>query len=157
MTGPEEVLRATLARCHRLAHGLEEVRGLLDGVLPFTGDDLDQLALAQRVASVALLKRIEQLEDMVGRLARATIDWTGGDAREMTQRDVANWMEKRGLVADADHWMKLVRLRNRLVHEYPIGEVEQVARVNESWTAGPALSSLAAAIERFLDTQGFPV
>lgn len=53
----------------------------------------------------------------------------------MTRRDQANQLEKLGIVDDADIWVGAAELRNRLVHEYPIDEAEQVDRVNESWAA----------------------
>jgi hypothetical protein len=143
-----EVIASAFARCRRIAAGVDELTPLLAPVLPFNGHDLADLGLVERIASVALLKRYEQLQDMVGRLSRAVVSWEDGDARELTHRDLGNWMEKRGFVADADQWMDALKLRNRLVHEYPVDEAEQVARVNDTWMA---VGDLQAMLERLSD------
>lgn len=131
----EEVIRGVVARCDRIVAGVDELRPFLDPVLPVSGDDLSMLPVVERIASIALLKRYEQLQDMLGRLLRAYLSWELEDVREMSRRDQANQAEKFGLVEDADDWMEAADLRNRLVHEYPVEEAEQVDRVNECWIA----------------------
>ena len=131
----EQVIRAAVARCDRIVVGVEELRPFLDPVLPVDGDDLSTLPIVERIASVALLKRYEQLQDMLGRLFRAYLDWELEDVRAMTRRDQANQLEKHGIVEDADDWVGAAELRNRLVHEYPVDEEEQVDRVNECYVA----------------------
>jgi len=131
----EEVILGGVARCDRIVAGIEDLRPFLDPVLPVAGGDLSTLPVVERIASIALLKRYEQLQDMLGRLLRAYLSWELEDVREMTRRDQANQAEKFGLVDDADDWMEAAELRNRLVHEYPVQESEQVDRVNECWVA----------------------
>ena len=135
----EDLIRSAVERCDRIVMGFDDVRPFLEPVLPFSGDDLTQLPLIERIASVALLKRYEQLQDMLGRLFRAYLDWEIEDVRAMTRRDQANQLEKFGIVDDADDWIVAAELRNRLVHEYPIDEDEQVERVNATWAAAAGL------------------
>ncbi|RZM05219.1 MAG: hypothetical protein EOP67_76985 [Sphingomonas sp.] len=44
---------------------------------------------------------------------------------------------------------------NRLVHEYPVNEVEQVDRVNECWAAIPRLTDIYEKLRQRLSEQGF--
>lgn len=155
MSDTEAVLQATLLRCRRLSDGVDELRPILSAHLPTQVPLLEALSLTQRIASIALLKRVEQLQDMIARLVRLVAVWELLDTAAMTRRDLANWMEKSRFVEDADHWVALTLLRNRLVHEYPIDEAEQVRRVNQCWDAATQLQSIVAAIVTYLSKKGF--
>lgn len=151
----DDVLHATLLRCRRLSVGIDELRPILSAHLPTQISVLDALPLIERIASIALLKRVEQLQDMIARLVRLVAVWELLDTAMMTRRDMANWMEKTRFVEDADQWVDLTLLRNRLVHEYPIDEAEQVRRVNQCWDAVTQLQSIVTAIVTYLSTKGF--
>ena len=71
----------------------------------------------------------------------------------MTARDIANRMEKVGALADARAWLDLVRLRNRLAHEYPAGLSEQFDRVTSAVAAAPCLHGIRTDLLRFLHGQ----
>ncbi len=58
------------------------------------------------------------------------------------------------IVADADEWVGAAELRNRLVHEYPIDEAEQIDRVNDTWTASAGLIQAYATLRAQLANQG---
>ncbi|GGB28101.1 hypothetical protein GCM10011380_17130 [Sphingomonas metalli] len=150
----EELIGAAVARCDRIVAGFDDLRPVLAPVLPVTGDDLTKLPPAERIASIALLKRYEQLQDMLGRLFRAYLTWELEDVREMTRRDQANQLERLGVVADADDWVAAAELRNRLVHEYPIDEAEQVDRVNDTWNASFGLIKVYTKLRARLAQQG---
>jgi hypothetical protein len=154
MSVTEELLRAGAARCERIIAGIDELQPLLAPVLPLSGVAAESLSTIQQIAAVALLKRYEQLQDALGRLFRTYLTWEAEDVRAMTRRDQANQMEKFGLVADADVWIAAADLRNRLVHEYPLEEAEQLQRVNQCWAAIPDLLTIYAALDRRLRDQG---
>lgn len=151
----DQIIQAGLARCERIIAGVDELRPFLEPILPVQNDDLDRLEVVQRIACVALLKRFEQLQDMVGRVSRAVLDWEAEDVRAMTRRDLANWMERLCIIDDADRWIDLSDLRNRLVHEYPIEEREQVDRTNEKWAVVSELIEMVRRIEDHLKRAGF--
>lgn len=155
MSDADAVLRATLLRCRRLSDGVSELRPILAAHLPTQVSLLEGLPLIERIASIALMKRVEQLQDMIARLVRLVAAWELLDTTTMTRRDFANWMEKCRFVEDADQWVDLTLLRNRLVHEYPIDEAEQVRRVNQCWDAATQLQSIVTAIETYLSKKGF--
>ncbi|MEH3157871.1 MAG: hypothetical protein PGN08_02495 [Sphingomonas taxi] len=150
----EDLIRAAAARCDRIVGGFDDLRPILTPVLPIVGDDLSQLPLVERIASIALLKRYEQLQDMLGRLFRAYLTWELEDVRAMTRRDQANQLEKLGVVADADEWVGAAELRNRLVHEYPIDEAEQIDQVNDTWVASSGLIQAYSILRARLAEQG---
>lgn len=143
-----------LAGAERVIAGIEELRPFLVDALPAQDDDLGTLDVVSRIASIALLKRFEQLQDQTARLGRAALEIDGQLVSRMTVRDVANGMEKRLIVEDADEWVDLNALRNQLVHEYPVGHREQVDRVNECWAAIPLLLLIHARLRAYLLQQG---
>ena len=150
----ENVIRAAVARCDRIVVGIEDVQSILRGVLPVADDDLDDLPLLERVASVAMLKRYEQLQDMLGRLLRSYLSWELEDVQAMTRRDQANQLERLGVVEDADEWIGAAELRNRLVHEYPIDEGEQRDRINDTWIAIERLTNTYAMLRERITSRG---
>lgn len=154
MIEAERFVARALARCRRVSAGARELHPLLSPHLPFGGTDLDVLDLAARTAAVAFIKRFEQLQDLLTRLARAIVNFEGDDGAAMTQRDLGNWLEKRALLDDVERWMVVARLRNRLVHEYPIEEAEQVLRLNESWALAPLLYHLTDQLGSFAEHKG---
>ena len=137
MRRPEAIAASLLAGAERVMAGLAELTPFLGGQLPSANDDLSGLAVVSRIASIALLKRFEQLQDQTARLARLAIELELERTDRVTVRDLANAMERRGIVGDADRWVDLNNLRNQLVHEYPVATRERVDRVNECWAATP--------------------
>lgn len=150
----EEVIRTAVARCDRIVAGVDELLPFLAPVLPVAADDLSRLPVVERIASIALLKRYEQLQDMLGRLFRAYLSWELEDVRAMTRRDQANQLEKFAIVEDADDWVDAAELRNRLVHEYPVDEDEQVERVNDCWAAVFRLTAMYARLRTRVEQAG---
>jgi len=150
----DALIRAAVARCDRIVEGFDDLRPILAPVLPIDGDDPSRLPLIERIASIALLKRYEQLQDMLGRLFRAYLTWELEDVRDMTRRDQANQLERLGVIADADAWIDAAELRNRLVHEYPIDDAEQVDRINETWAGSAAIVQVYAGLRARLANQG---
>jgi uncharacterized protein with HEPN domain len=151
---PERALLAALAAAaDAVAVGLREALELL-GPQPRSPDEFGALDKIQRTAAAALLKRVEQQQDILARMFRTALIADGVDIVSMTARDVANRMEKVGALADASAWSDLVRLRNRLVHEYPVALAEQYDRVTSAIAAAPALERVRRDLVEFLGRQG---
>lgn len=150
---PERAIMAALASAaNAVAIGLDEALELL-GPPPRSVDEFRALDKIGRTATAALLKRVEQLQDILARMFRTALIADGVDISDMTARDVANRMEKLGALADARAWSDLVRLRNRLVHEYPVAIGEQYDRVVSAIVAAPALRRTLADLLGFLRRQ----
>lgn len=151
---PEHAILASLASAaEAVATGLDEALELL-GEPPRSVAAFGSLDKLQRTAAAALLKRVEQQQDILARMFRTALIADGVDIASMTARDIANRMEKLGALADARAWGDLVRLRNRLVHEYPVAIGEQYDRVSSAVAAVPALDRTRRDLLAFLDRQG---
>ena len=95
-------------------------------------DDLaefDQMASHRRSASRAVLKSFEQIEDQLARAFRVIPQLMAVDARRWFARDHADFMERWGVLDNAADWTKIVKLRNELVHDYPLKADVQFARL----------------------------
>jgi len=139
---PERKLLADLVlRAERVAEGLDEAIQLLGKGVPKTIEELSALDTVQRTAATAMLKRVEQLQDLLARIFRTSLGQLGADTSDWYARDFANRMERDGVLDVASAWMELVRLRNRLVHEYPVSRTEQLLRLQEAAAARHLLTS----------------
>lgn len=155
MTTQAPPIGPTLARCERVAAGAEAVKALFAAIMPFAGNDLNDLSLQEQAGTTAFIKRFEQLQDLLARLVRLIAGWEGVDAGSMSQRDLGDWLEKRFLAVEAIEWMVAARLRNRLVHEYPIEEEEQVRRLNECWALMPLLQTITVGLAAYCRQKGY--
>lgn len=142
MSTPEAELLAKLLRAlDAILAGADSAARVL-GPFPGTVDEFVALDELRSVGARALLKAVEQAQDVLARVFRTYLLAEQTDLAEMTARDIANRMEKYGLLADADAWSGLVRLRNRLAHEYPVSPTSQRERVAEALAAVPLLRSI---------------
>ena len=142
-------------RADRIVSGFADLRPFLASRLPAAESELITFPVVERIASIALLKRYEQLQDIVGQLGRIVLSWELEDISRLTRRDFANKLERLGVVDDADDYMASNELRNRLVHEYPLDEGEQVHRVNASWEGFPRLVAMIDALRRHMVDREF--
>ena len=142
-----------VAAAEAVADGADEALVLL-GALPNDVVMFASLNLIQRTAARALMKTVEQQEDLLARLFRTFLAAEAFDTVPMTARDVANTMEKLGGLEDAYIWSDLVKLRNRLTHEYPVSSTAQLERVLEAAAAVPVLRSILVSTIRLLAERG---
>jgi uncharacterized protein YutE (UPF0331/DUF86 family) len=129
--------------------GLGEANNALAG-RPINFDYFAKFAESERIASRALLKAFEQLQDLISKLIRLILVLEDEDLSGLSARGIAELAEKIGLVGNAARWSNLVRLRNRLVHEYPLTQEQQFNRFHEVWTAQYQLLGMIGVIEDFL-------
>jgi hypothetical protein len=131
---------AALDGAGRIAGRLRRsVAGLAPRV-PFDGAAVAGMDEATQDATDAFLKRFEslvaQLQDQVWRHALIALD---ENPEGLSRRDLAERMEKLGLLASAPEFGQAAFLRNRLSHTYP-GEPERLARrLNEALALAPVL------------------
>jgi hypothetical protein len=90
---------------------------------------------------------VEQLEDQLMRLFRTILQARAVDTKDLYARDVANRMASLRIIDSADDWMAVVKLRNRLVHDYPLTSEARFAKLVE---AVRATDTLRAASQRAL-------
>lgn len=125
------------------------------GPLPSSIADFAALAEIRSVGARALLKAVEQAQDLLARIFRTYLLAEQVDISDMTARDIANRMEKYGLLANADTWSELVRLRNRLAHEYPVSPSSQHERVSDALAAVSTLRAVRDGLLPTLSAKGY--
>ncbi len=98
---PESVLLGKLAiAAGAVATGADDAIELID-TIPSTVVEFAAMSKLQRTAVRALLKAIEQLEDVLARMFRTFLIAEQVDITGMRPRDIANRIEKLGGLADA--------------------------------------------------------
>jgi hypothetical protein len=109
----------------RLAHAqmgqLEAALGVVRTYAPFSSADLDRLAQSDPFAEDAFLKRFEDLAEITTRsLLRAGLEGLGHNPTKLTTVVLLEQSVSTGLIDEALPVAELVRLRNRIVHDYPL-------------------------------------
>ncbi|MBB3347682.1 MULTISPECIES: hypothetical protein [unclassified Sphingomonas] len=155
MTAPEGVLLTKLTTALDSVLRGADVAARILGTLPETAVDFAALDDLRATGARALLKAVEQAQDLLARIFRTYLIAEQIDISEMTARDIANRMEKYGMLADAAAWSGLVRLRHRLAHEYPVSPTEQRERVFDALAAVPLLRSIRDGLLPTLHTKGY--
>jgi succinate dehydrogenase flavin-adding protein (antitoxin of CptAB toxin-antitoxin module) len=150
MISPTAELVASIAeRIAALLLALEEDLAA-SGQQPATYADFESRNVSQRVGSRALLKTVEQLEDQQARMFRTLLQMLDVDISGWFAQDIANQMEKLEVVADAAQWMSVVKLRNRLVHDYPIDQEARFLKLVEAYDAVDILRDCARRTQAFI-------
>lgn len=137
-----------------VSRGIVEALEMLGAAIP-DATAFGAYTATQRVASRALVKGVEQLQDLIARMMRLVLTLEDEDIVGLSARAIADRAETIGLIASSDAWSALVKLRNRLAHEYPLSESERHARFRDAWTAVASLRGVAADIESFLRRNGY--
>ena len=108
---------------------------------PNVEDDLD-----------AFLKRFEQLVNILqDDLFKAIALLGGEDIRGLARREIAELMERLGVIPSAGSFRILVAIRNRVAHVYPDDPERQARNVNEAYAAVADLMSAYDTTRRYLD------
>ena len=68
--------------------------------------------------------------------------------------DTLSRMEKRGILASADHWRKLREIRNAFAHDYPEADAERADAINLAWTTATELLDIAENVHQYCLGQG---
>ena len=152
--GEADIFRDVMARLTALETALAEDAALL-GAPPQSVDEFEAMAMTSRSASRALMKSFEQFEDQVARSFRLVPTMLGVATDGWYMQDFADFMEKNGVVADADVWMAVVKLRNRLVHDYPLQAHSQFAKLAEVIERVPLLFETRRKLVAFTRNRGF--
>ncbi len=123
--------------------------------LPADGDRLSALPPLEKLIASGYLKTVEQLEDQLARLFRTILVVNDVDLTGMFARDIADRMDQLGIVDDVERWSALVRLRNQLVHDYPLTSASRLARLAEADAAVPFIAATAERALAYLQQRGW--
>lgn len=155
MTPEAEILHDIVQRLKALRASLSDTLDLT-GPVPADQAAFDGLGKIERVASTSLLKVVEQIEDQLARLFRTILNALAVDTTGLYAQDIANRMEKLGIIDDAGRWVGVVRLRNRLVHDYPIDLAAQFSRLKQAHEATSFLRDTTERALAFLNDRNLP-
>lgn len=108
---------------------------------PQSLSEFEAMASHRRSASRAVLKSYEQMEDQLSRAFRIIPKLVGKDSSRWYARDYGDFMEQLGILDDAATWSRMVRLRNELVHDYPLDPAVQFDRLVQAVAFIPQLRS----------------
>ena len=123
--------------------------------LPNDAEQLEALPPLQKLVASGYLKTVEQLEDQLARLFRTILVVNDVDLTGLFARDIADMMDKLEIVDDADRWSALVKLRNKLVHDYPLTGASRLARLIEADAAAPFIKVTAERALAYLQRRGW--
>ena len=152
---PLDLPRA-VALVARLAESLRRSRERLAARFPVSGAAVAAFDEATTTEADAFLKRFENLtnhlQDQVFRLvvaAEAVREPSG-----LSKRDVADYVEKLGVIADSDQFFDALRVRNRPSHAYPDEPARQAGQFNAAWSAAEVVLAAAATAEAWAAGRG---
>ena len=144
---PRDDLLEALAVTERLAAKLRDALAQLAPYLPFDAERVEAVEADNSLLTDAFLKRFEDLvnhlQDQLWR--QVAVEQGFRDPSEMSRRDLADLMEKYGLLASSDAFAGVVRTRNRLSHLYPSDPARQATRLNDAHTKSAVLLAAADA------------
>lgn len=134
MTPEQELIADLLAQVEASAVALSESVPLIDP-FPEDAEAFKALPVIGRVAATAMFKEVEQLEGGLASLFRVILKSMGVGLKGLYPMDIANHMIELDVLDDATEWLKIVKLRNELVHEYPLAAPDQFAQFSRAHTA----------------------
>lgn len=106
----------------------------------------------------ALLKRMQNLTELCARsLPRSALLELGIDHQKRSTLEVLEEAERQGLLADSLAFAQIMRLPNRVVHDYPLGRFERGEVIAETLAAAPILLDIARNYLREGAARGFPM
>lgn len=118
--------------------GIDEAMMVI-GLFPESVDEFGNMNAAARVGSTALIKSFEQLEDIIASLFRTILRALGQPLKGLYALDIGEHMVGLSIIDDAAGWLKIVKLRNSLVHEYPTDSAKRFDQLASVYAAIPIL------------------
>lgn len=152
MTPEQEIVADLMEAANAVARSARETLQTA-GDPPLNDAQFEAMSPLQRLATTALLKQFEQLEGLLNSLFRAILRTMGVRLKGLYPRDIANRMADLGVLDDADRWFGVVKLRNELVHEHPLGSSERYDRFAQALKSLPFLFSVADRTEQIIDAR----
>jgi len=144
-----DILRRLLERLERLDRSAAGDLAWL-GQVPADLAAFDAMESHRQSAARAVLKSFEQIEDQLSRVFRIVPALMGEDSGRWFARDHADFMERLGILDAAADWSRVVKLRNQLVHDYPLEAQVQFDRLAEAIGYLPYLAETRRRLAAFV-------
>lgn len=149
MTPEQEVVAELLEAVRTLIISSRETLALV-APLPRDEQSFEAMTSLQRMGTTAMIKQFEQLEGALHGLFRGILRCLGVRLKGLYALDIGNRMVELGAIDDAPRWVAIVKLRNDLVHDYPLVATERLDRVVDAHDAFPFLFDAAARAEHVI-------
>ncbi len=149
MTPEQEIIADLLGAAVSIRSAAMDALSLID-TMPADEAAFDAMTPMARVATTAMLKSFEQLEDTTNGLFRAILRTLGVRLKGLYPLDVANRMEELDVLDDPARWVAIVKLRNELVHEYPGEAALRFTRMIDAHASLPFLFDALTRAERLI-------
>lgn len=147
----KDFLAEALAMADAVAVRLRKSQEDLAGILPIEAHALAELGNQEHANIDALIKRVENLQDILQRrVFRALLMAEGEAVRGQPAPAIADLLEARGAIASAEQWKDLAGLRNRLAHDYPLNPDIQADRINGAFAAIALLTATLDQIRQYI-------
>ena len=152
MTPEQEIITDLLESVRALVLSARETLTLAEPT-PRDADAFAAMPPLQRLATTAMIKQFEQLEGALHGLFRAMLRLLGVRLKGLYALDIANLMAELDVLDIPSRWVDMVKLRNDLVHDYPLHATDRWDRVVETRAAFPFLFDAAERAERVIRTR----
>jgi uncharacterized protein YutE (UPF0331/DUF86 family) len=147
---PEQELMDDLLRQGKASLvGIDEAMTVIDH-FPKSVGEFGNMNAAARVGSTALIKSFEQLEDTIASLFRTILKTLGQPLKGLYALDIGEHMVGLLIIDDAAGWLKIVKLRNLLVHEYPTDSEKRFEQLASVHAAIPILRDALERAKNFI-------
>lgn len=153
MTPEQEIIADQIAAVRAVCRSARETLPLI-GLMARDDASYEAMTALQKIATTAMLKEFEQLEGLLNGLFRAILRALGVRLKGLYPLDIANRMAELDILDDPARWVTIVKLRNELVHEYPISTSDRYDRFAAAHDSFPLLLDAADRAERVVGARG---
>lgn len=130
-------------------------KSILTPFMPIDPAWLEEAGVLEYMPFDAFIQQFGSMQDALhGPVFRSVLELEQYTDKPKTPRDLADLMEKLGIVEDAAAWHELRKLRNALAHEYTDQRVTQARRLNEAYRAIDDLIAVFNRVRAYVTSKG---
>lgn len=128
-----ELFLEAIAEAKRNAQSLSSSLKRLAAELPFSTRSLASLDDDAKDRVDAFCLRFLKLQDTLGKpVFRSLLVLELEDPENLSQLDILNKIEKRGIVESVERWVLIRQIRNMITHDYPEAPEKRVEALNKA-------------------------
>ncbi|WP_448192130.1 hypothetical protein [Azospirillum sp. sgz301742] len=128
---------------------------ILAPMMPVDPAWLDEAGVLEYLPFDAFIQQFGSMQDTLhGSVFRGVLELEQYTDKPKTPRDLADLMEKLGIIDDAAAWHELRKIRNALAHEYTDHRVTQARRLNEAYAAIDDLITVLNRVHAYVTAKG---
>jgi len=142
------IFKSVFSEAKRTAKNLQLSKQRLSSHLPFTGIDLTDSDLLDRLD--AFRARFTDLQDILGRKVFGTVLLLEAEEKG-SMIDILNQMEKRLIIKDVAEWITVRELRNKFTHDYPEEESTRLKSLQLGYDKIDYLLNIVRAVEEYVN------